>query len=241
MSGKRESIDYGDRTEMGMELRAMVLHVSLLVEQAAQSAVLQLLHVPSGESKVLSQLNFDQRVNLLTELRAMKPDDRNKFMLFKKIRNKLVHHLDAISMVRVFEVLNEDPRSSLFQLYPQDDRMDLEARMRQALDSLIMDIARLSKDIQDHSISHSQMHNQVLKRAMAFHVIQEEVPLVLGSAHKWLKTRIEEGGTFTNDELLALPFWALDEIKARVRHGYHAKHIELFNAPPPDDDDVMAG
>jgi len=240
MSSENESFDHGDREAMGMELRAMVLHVSLLVEHAAERAVMHLMGVPLGESKVLSQLSFDQRVNLLTELRAMKPDDKKKFMLFKRIRNKLMHSLDAISLVKVFEILNEDPRSSLFQLYPQDETMDFEVRMRRALNRLIMDIGHLSKDIQDHGIGHVQMHNQILRRTMAFHVIQEEVPLVLGSMHKWMKTRIDEGGTFTNEELLAVPFWAVEEIKSRVRQGYLAKHIELFNAPPPEDDDIMS-
>jgi hypothetical protein len=137
--------DYWERDGMG--IRVPVLHIALMIESKAKWAVDFLL----TENKELASLiywDFNKRIQFLNSLDALNDNEKGKFTLFQNIRNKLIHDLDAKSLVDCFRIMDKKPEDTILNLYRQDKSLPLEKQLYLAVQMLIGEIGNLLAKIE---------------------------------------------------------------------------------------------
>lgn len=149
MSDERTSTDKFSE-EDGMPLRTTVLHIALMVEKKAKWAVDVILPFTEEEAKSVTNLSFNQRIEFLTDLNVFDKKEKEHFGWFQNIRNKLVHHLDANTLEKCYQIMKQDPERTLLRDYPQDKSLPMEQRLWNAVQELIDDIGKSLEKIEPY-------------------------------------------------------------------------------------------
>jgi len=139
------------KMDIGLKKRNLVLSTSLYIEKMTSVFLGSLLGIEDIEtSKTLgnknSSLSFNNKIDLLIDIGALKPETKKKFQHFMEIRNQFMHNLSATSYVKCVDNLNGTEKS-LLKIYPQKKGLEKEDELEGAITELCNDVAKLAMDI----------------------------------------------------------------------------------------------
>lgn len=130
---------------METKARIDVLYASLTMEKLVGSILGQLLNIDNENSKTLghkgTSLTFKNKVDLITDIKAMEREDAKKFEYLAEIRNQFLHNLDVDTFERCFGNL-EGREKGYRKLYEPSDTTGLsnEEVLSKCFDAHFMDL-----------------------------------------------------------------------------------------------------
>ncbi|MCC5906205.1 MAG: hypothetical protein JJU13_08370 [Balneolaceae bacterium] len=137
--------------DFGIEKRNLVLKTSLYIEKTTSVFLGSLLGIKDVESsKTLgnksSSISFNNKVDLLIDIGALKPETKKKFQHFMEIRNQFMHNLSATSYIKCLDNL-KGTEKSLLKIYPQKKGLEKEEELEGVITDLCNDVAKIALDI----------------------------------------------------------------------------------------------
>ncbi|WP_456457741.1 hypothetical protein [Reichenbachiella sp.] len=138
-------------TDLGFEKRKFILLTSLFVEKTTSAFLAALLGIDDfEESKTLgnkgSSLSFSNKIDLLIDIGALKPETKKKFRHFMSIRNQFMHNISASSYEKCIARL-DGTENFLSKTYPQKSSLSNEIKLERSISALCDDVARLTTEI----------------------------------------------------------------------------------------------
>jgi hypothetical protein len=131
-----------------IDARVEMLNLSLHMERLSSIFLAALFRIDMSESKSFgntsSALSFNQKITLLSDIKAIPKDSKKKFEYFMSIRNQFMHNIDADNYINCFKFL--DFGDAFLRLYPSELE-DLELRYKIAVVSLGSDLLVIMTDV----------------------------------------------------------------------------------------------
>lgn len=190
----------------GMYTRLPIIHIALLIERKAKWAV-EVILAEHPEFLGLIHWDFNKRIQFLTSLKALTEPEKGKFTLFQQIRNKLVHDMEANSLVNCFKVMGKNPDDVIFNLYPQDKGKDipLEDRLFNAVQLLIDDIADLLMKIEDYVLKDIDKNARASQFLKGYETTISALSEVVERYQEELMRRVASTNEITSLEIARIP------------------------------------
>lgn len=137
--------------EIGLEKRKFILTISLLVENFTSIFLARLLEIEDYRETISfsnksSTLSFNQKINLLIDIKAIEGENKNKFQTFMEIRNQFMHNLEADTYEKCFKFLNGRDKFIL-KVYPENSDLSKEDQLEKATERLFYDVLRMSSKL----------------------------------------------------------------------------------------------
>lgn len=133
--------------ETNFKPRHFVFQLALLIEDNVTSFLAALLDISRENSKTLSNksssLSFKTKVDLLTDIKALKKEDAIKFIIFMEIRNQFMHNLKSNSFVNCFSYLNGNEKKILKLYPPKNSISEKEDQLKTAFIDLFIDLTNI--------------------------------------------------------------------------------------------------
>lgn len=218
--------DYWDRD--GMSVRVPVLQLALMIESKAKWAV---EFVTSEQPELAGMVNWDfnKRIDFLKSLKAFNPDERGKFTLFQNIRNKLLHVLEARTLVDCFRLMGKDPNDAILNLYPQDMSLSMEEQIHAAMQILIDDIGNLLQRIENHALQSIKENSRASHAWKGYECAILTMPDVASAYHKDLREHLATGKPMTVNEIAAIPEKTMLMVRDEAHKRFRILLKERFN------------
>lgn len=222
MSDEQTSTDKFS-AEDGMPLRATVLHIALMIEERSRWAIGAILPLSEDEIKVIIDLNFNQRIQFLTDLEVFTKEEKARFGLFQKIRNKLVHHIKANTLEKCFELLKENPEHTLLRDYHQDKDLPMEERLWNAMQMLINDISKSLGKIEPYVNERIEKKSAEVAVLKGLDVAMMTMLDVMGEVTGELVKRVNDGRPMTRQEIIEIPARMSKRVTDRIEKSAREK------------------
>lgn len=137
----------------GINIRVDILQYSLMVENFSSIFLSTLLDITDfKESKSLGNkngnLSFNQKIDLLIDIRALEKKEKSKFLIFMSIRNQFMHNIDADSYENCLRNI-EGAGKFLLKTYPQNEKLNKETQLENATKSLSNDVVEITLRLLD--------------------------------------------------------------------------------------------
>jgi hypothetical protein len=132
---------------METEPRINILYASLSLEHVTSMVLGELLDIETGLSKTLgsksSSLSFKNKIDLISDIRAMDPEDAKKMLCFAEIRNQFLHNLKVDTYTACFNNLDGKANylKKTYNLTAQDGETE-EQLLKKCFDSLAVDLVK---------------------------------------------------------------------------------------------------
>lgn len=161
---------------IGIEKRNLILTTSLLVESFTSIFLSRLLEIKDRRVTISfgnksSSLSFNQRLNLLIDIRAIEVKHRSKFLTFMEVRNQFMHNLEAASYEKCFDLLDGKDKYIL-KAYPQDPQKSREDQLEKATEQLSSEVLNISVMLYDKV-------KEKIKKEVEFDMLQKTQPVLL--------------------------------------------------------------
>ncbi len=218
--------DYWDRD--GMSLRVPVLQLALMIESKAKWAV-DFVTSEQPELADMVSWDFNKRIDFLKSLKAFNADERGKFTLFQNIRNKLLHVLEARTLVDCFRLMGKDPNDAILNLYPQDKSLPLEDQIHAAMQMLIDDIGTLLERIENHALQSIKENSRASHAWKGYECAILTMPDIAASYHNELKEHFAAGKSITVNEIATIPMKTMLMVRDEAHKRFRALLKERFN------------
>ncbi len=176
----------------GMNIRTDILSYSLMVENFSSIFLSTLLDISDfKESKSLGNksgnLSFNQKIDLLIDIKALNKKEKSKFLTFMSIRNQFMHNIDADNYENCLKNI-DGAEKFLLKTYPQEDKLTKETQLENAtkkLSSEVVDITikllskikeKIEKEVKSELLEKYQKNSieAISKIETAFNSIYDE-------------------------------------------------------------------
>lgn len=137
--------------QYAISIRYGILLTSITLERATSIYLAGLLGINDYKNtksfgNKSGNLSFNQKIELLTDLDAIKKDDKKKFLAFMEIRNQFIHNIDINSFTECFRTL-EGKENYLLKLFPQDTSKSKETQLMLATENLGLHLMDLINEL----------------------------------------------------------------------------------------------
>ncbi|TRX30282.1 hypothetical protein FNW52_20275 [Flavobacterium sp. ZT3R18] len=134
-----------------MKNRVEILELALILEKITSAFLAELLDIENyKETRSLGNksgnLSFNQKVELLIDIRALSKNDKNKYQAFMELRNQFMHNLDADTYEKCYNLM-EGKEKFVLKIYPQPEDMTREEQLRRASLDMANDIIRITSNL----------------------------------------------------------------------------------------------
>jgi len=134
-----------------MNNRVEILELALILEKITSAFLAELLDIENyKETRSLGNksgnLSFNQKIELLIDIRALSKNDKNKYQSFMELRNQFMHNLDADTYEKCYDLMEGKERFVL-KIYPQPNDMTREEQLRKASLDMANDIIRITSNL----------------------------------------------------------------------------------------------
>lgn len=134
---------------LGIQKRKHLLLYALYLEGFLSEFLAALLGIKNTESSMSfgntsKALSFNQKVNLLIDLGALKKEDQNKFITFMELRNQFMHNIHAKTYELCYEYLPKGKDNFVLGRYPQKANLSREKQLEEASLDLASEIIKLT-------------------------------------------------------------------------------------------------
>jgi hypothetical protein len=222
---KRNSTgDYWDRDGMG--IRVPVLHIALMIESKATWAVDFLL----SDNKVLGSLinwDFNKRIQFLSMLDALTADEKARFKLFAEIRNKMIHELEAKSLVDCFQLMGVDPQDKILNIYPQDKSLPMEKRLYEAVQDLIDHLGDLLEKIEKFVLE-STKDAKAAHASKGYEIALLTCGEVASAVSDRLAAHLKAGSKMSAQEVALIPFEVMEVTRFESEKKFRVHLLEKY-------------
>ncbi|MBC3540644.1 hypothetical protein ACFSC6_12200 [Rufibacter sediminis] len=190
---------------LGLDIRKDVLAHALIVESMTSLFLAKLIGIDDvANSKVLGNkgggLSFNQKVDMLIEIRALSAADKKKFQAFMEIRNQFMHNMEASTYEKCFSYL-DGKEAFLVKLYPQYAGQTREQKLKSITDALSKDVVDLTMALTERfkdKIRKDVENDMAAKSQQAFINAIEEMKTVLDTV---FNKEIEKSDKFSSKRL----------------------------------------
>jgi len=222
----------------GMILRGAVLHIALMVEEKARWAMDLILRVGPDESKVIRDMSFNDRMQFLVDLKALDKEERKRFLILQRVRNKLVHHLQANTLEKCFELMAEDPETTILSDYPQPKGLSREDELWNAMQELIDDIGNYLVKIEEYVKEKVTEDSKLTAESVGYFTFYEVFPETMAEVALGINQRYASGPPMSREEVLGLLLKVKDVLFAKAQVRWREKIKENHGI---DLDKIQAG
>ncbi len=136
--------------QLGLEKRKFILAISLFMEKTASVFLGALLGIKDIDtSRTLgnksSSLSFNNKIDLLMDIGALKTETKAKFQNFMAIRNQFMHNWDAMTYEKCTENIS-GLEKFLAKNYP-NEISDKEEKLKESIRDLSNEVAALTAGV----------------------------------------------------------------------------------------------
>jgi hypothetical protein len=122
--------------DIGLKQRELILTYALLLEFFTSIFLAQLLGIKDREKTISfgnknSALSFNQKINLLIDIKALSKENKNKYQTFMEVRNQFMHNFQADSFETCYSFI-EGKANFVLRLYPQSEEFSKEEQLKKA-------------------------------------------------------------------------------------------------------------
>jgi hypothetical protein len=140
--------------DLGLDIRKEILENALMMEMLTTNFLARMLDIKEPQnSRTLgnktSSLSFNNKIDLLIDLGALKKEERKKYQYFMEIRNQFIHNIYASTYEKCLAVL-DGTNNAVLKLYPQPEELSLDEKYRNAVNSLSEEVLSLTMQIIDN-------------------------------------------------------------------------------------------
>ena len=134
-----------------MNNRIEILELALILEKITSAFLAEILDIENyRETRSLGNksgnLSFNQKIELLIDIRALSKNDKNKYQAFMELRNQFMHNLDANTYSKCYDLM-EGKEKFVLKTYPQSDHMIREEQLRKASLDMANDIIIITSNL----------------------------------------------------------------------------------------------
>ncbi len=151
--------------DLGLEIRKEILENALMMEMLTTNFLARILNIKEPKnSRTLgnktSSFSFNNKIDLLIDLGALKKEERRKYQYFMEIRNQFIHNIYASTYEKCLSVL-DGTNNAILKLYPQPDDLSLDEKYKNAVNSLSEEVLNLTIQIIDNlDLKYSCLYNE---------------------------------------------------------------------------------
>ncbi|HCY40802.1 MAG TPA: hypothetical protein DHV48_05525 [Prolixibacteraceae bacterium] len=132
----------------GMNIRTDILSYSLMVENFSSIFLSTLLDISDfKESKSLGNksgnLSFNQKIDLLIDIKALDKKEKSKFQIFMSIRNQFMHNIAADNYENCLKNI-DGAEKFLLKTYSQDNKLAKEIQLENATKELSKEVVEIT-------------------------------------------------------------------------------------------------
>ena len=136
---------------LGITIRKEILTYSLMIEGLTSSFLSGLLGIKDQKnSRTLgnksSSLSFNNKIDLLIDIGALKGETKSKFQTFMEIRNQFMHNIEASNYENCFSFM-PDKITFLLKQYPQAQNLTKEDQLKNATLELATDVFNFTGEL----------------------------------------------------------------------------------------------
>lgn len=145
-------------------------------------------------------LGFNQKMNLLLDMKVIPDPYPSRFRFLRDIRNLFAHNMEAYNYTHALKWAEKKPEK-LFAWYDPEPTLDLEGRLEKAFDAMFKDMVRVSDEIFKEARDRSWTKSSDKWNAQGFENVLRNKS---GALRKYLfaaDDRAVAGGTFTTEEV----------------------------------------
>lgn len=122
--------------DIGLDKRTTILTYALLLETISSTFLANLIGIEKPLDSISfgnksTSLSFNQKINLLIDIRALQKDEKKKYQTFMEIRNQFMHNLGSDTFESCYDNLDGKDKFVL-QLYPQNMDLTRERKLELA-------------------------------------------------------------------------------------------------------------
>lgn len=167
----------------GIDQRIAILNASLQIEAMTSMFLAHLLGIKDLlSSKTFgnksSAMSFNNKIDLLIEIKALSADTKSKYQLFMEIRNQFVHNVHAVSFVECFRYVGDGKKATvILKMYEQPKELNEEERLEKACAALSLELLKTTgditgkleeKDIEEFNSTRAKESHEAFKKAVKF-------------------------------------------------------------------------
>jgi len=136
---------------LGIIIRKEILTYSLMIEGLTSAFLSGLLGIKDQKnSRTLgnksSSLSFNNKIDLLIDIGALRGDTKSKFQTFMEIRNQFMHNLEASNYEKCFSFM-PDKITFLLKQYPQAQNLNKEEQLKNATLELANEVFKFTGEL----------------------------------------------------------------------------------------------
>ena len=200
-----------------LEIRKEILQYSLLIENFTSIFLSELLGIGSYEKtksfgNQSGNLSFNQKIDLLIDIRALDKDEKKKFQTFMEIRNQFMHNYYAKNYETCFSFLN-GKSAFILKHYPQKPDLTLEEKLHKATVELAEDVLKTTMNL------FKKLREKILKDVESAMLVKfksdtlEIMKQIENELNELYNSRLEKGRKTLNIE-------ELKDLGTKVRKSY---------------------
>lgn len=163
----------------GIETRKEVLVQSLFLEGLISHFLSWLCGVKDSKNSMSfgntsKALSFNNKINLLIDIGALKKQDQSKFVTFMEIRNQFMHNSWASSYKECFEFL-PGKANYLFKLYPQNSSLTEENQLEAAVGDLFNEVIKATMELMERIKDKAGVEAELDVRKRQVEILEESI------------------------------------------------------------------
>lgn len=213
-----------------IEIRTKILAASLAIESLTSAFLANLLNIQDlVNSRTLgnksSSFSFNQKIDLLIDIKALSKENKTKLTTFMEIRNQFMHNIDANTYENCMNAL-DGKDNYLLKQYPSDTNKSKEIRLEFAVNELITEVTGIISSIL-LKINDKVFKESELKVVNAMKIsLMEAIKEIEIKYNQFGENAAEEGSNFTINQLrnlgteMAESLYGLSALKMHfILHG----------------------
>ncbi|MDP2385135.1 MAG: hypothetical protein Q8M29_02070 [Bacteroidota bacterium] len=194
--------------KIGIDIRKDVLLSALYVEGYVSHFLARLLNVKDPDKSMSfghtgKALSFNQKVNLLIDVGALKKEDQTKFITFMEIRNQFMHNMNAKTYELCFSYIKGKDKF-LLGMYPQKATLSPEKQLEKAVSELTNEVTKLSISVIDKIADKGGQEAKAAMYKDLFEILKESIVEGTKTIDNISEEIIKKGGTVSSKTLSGL-------------------------------------
>jgi Asp-tRNA(Asn)/Glu-tRNA(Gln) amidotransferase C subunit len=183
--------------------RSDVLKYSLEIENLTSQFLGHLLGIHDAiNSKTLgnksSSLSFNNKIDLLIDIGALKGDTKSKFQIFMEIRNQFMHNSYANTYEECIRFLEKE--KFLLSRYPQLKDLHKEEQLKNAVKQLSEDVLSMIRNIEEEIINRLKKQADLEMKSKSHSALFESLNEMIEHIDELIKTRANVDPSFAEKD-----------------------------------------
>lgn len=188
--------------EENLSKRVNVLASMVQLEFLTAQTLKLLLDIGAGSTSFEGReaLGFNQKMNLLLDMRVIPEPYLSRMRFLRDIRNQFAHNMEAYNYTHALKWADKKP-DKLFAWYDPGPTLDLEDRLEKAFEAMFKDMIRVSDEIFKEARDRDWTKSTDRWNARGFENVLRNKSDVLRKYLFAADDRAIAGGTFTTEEV----------------------------------------